>query len=211
MNRTETESFGPIAVPASPYWGAQTQRSIGNFPTGHDKMPLPIIHALVRIKVRIKKVAARVNRAHGLDPALADAIEAAAGEVAEGRHDDQFPLVVGQTGSDTQTNMNANEVIAGRANEILTGVRGGKTPVHPNDHVNRSQSSNDTFPTAMHVVVALELRGRLLPALRALAALFRHQQAEWAAIIKIGRTHLQDAVPMTLGQEASAWAQTCER
>jgi fumarate hydratase class II len=174
-------------------------------------MPLPIIHALVRIKVRIKQVAARVNRAHGLDPALADAIEAAAGEVAEGRHDDQFPLVVGQTGSDTQTNMNANEVIAGRANEILTGVRGGKTPVDPNDHVNRSQSSNDTFPTAMHVVVALELRGRLLPALRALAALFRHQQAEWAAIIKIGRTHLQDAVPMTLGQEASAWAQTCER
>ena len=191
--------------------GAQTQCSIGNFPTGHDKMPLPIIHALVRIKVRIKQVAARVNRAHGLDPALADAIEAAAGEVAEGRHDDQFPLVVGQTGSDTQTNMNANEVIAGRANEILTGVCGGKTPVDPNDHVNRSQSSNDTFPTAMHVVVALELRGRLLPALRALAALFRHQQAEWAAIIKIGRTHLQGAVPMTLGQEASAWAQTCER
>jgi fumarate hydratase, class II len=206
VTRTETDSFGPIEVPANAYWGAQTQRSIGNFPIGHDKMPLSLIHAFGRIK----QAAARVNRAHGLDPALADAIEAAAAEVANGRHDDQFPLVVWQTGSGTQTNMNANEVIAGRANEILTGVRGGKTPVHPNDHVNRSQSSNDSFPTAMHIAVALELRGRLLPAVRALAALFRHQQAEWAAIIKIGRTHLQDAVPMTLGQEASAWAQTCE-
>lgn len=206
MTRAETDSFGPIEVPADAYWGAQTQRSIGNFPIGHDRMPLALIHALGRIK----QAAARVNRTHGLDPALADAIETAAAEVAAGQHDDQFPLVVWQTGSGTQTNMNANEVIAGRANEILTGTRGGKVPVHPNDHVNRSQSSNDTFPTAMHVAVALELRGRLLPALRALAALFRHQQAEWASIIKIGRTHLQDAVPMTLGQEASAWAQTCE-
>ena len=204
--RTETDSFGPIEVPAAAYWGAQTQRSIGNFPIGHDRMPLPLVHALGRIK----QAAARVNRAHGLDAALADAIETAAAEVADGRHDDQFPLVVWQTGSGTQTNMNANEVIAGRANELLTGVRGGKAPVHPNDHVNKSQSSNDTFPTAMHVATALELRGRLLPALRALAALFRHQQAEWQDIIKIGRTHLQDAVPMTLGQEASAWAQTCE-
>jgi fumarate hydratase class II len=206
VSRTETDSFGPIEVPADAYWGAQTQRSIGNFPIGHDRMPLALIRALGRIK----QAAARVNRAHGLDPVLADAIEAAAAEVAEGRLDDQFPLAVWQTGSGTQTNMNANEVIAGRANEILTGRRGGKVPVHPNDHVNRSQSSNDTFPTAMHVAVALELRGRLLPALRALAALFRHQQAEWADIIKIGRTHMQDAVPMTLGQEASAWAQTCE-
>jgi len=205
-SRTETDSFGPIEVPAGVYWGAQTQRSIGNFPIGHDRMPLPLIHALARIK----QAAARVNRSHGLEPQLADAIETAAAEVAAGQHDDQFPLVVWQTGSGTQTNMNANEVIAGRANEILTGTRGGKVPVHPNDHVNRSQSSNDTFPTAMHIAVALELRGRLLPALRALAALFRHQQAEWAGIIKIGRTHLQDAVPMTLGQEASAWAQTCE-
>ncbi len=205
-SRTETDSFGPIEVPAGAYWGAQTQRSIGNFPIGHDRMPLPLIHALARIK----QAAARVNRSHGLEPQLADAIETAAAEVAAGQHDDQFPLVVWQTGSGTQTNMNANEVIAGRANEILTGTRGGKVPVHPNDHVNRSQSSNDTFPTAMHIAVALELRGRLLPALRALAALFRHQQAEWAGIIKIGRTHLQDAVPMTLGQEASAWAQTCE-
>lgn len=205
-SRTETDSFGPVEVPADAYWGAQTQRSIGNFPIGHDHMPLSLIHALGRIKQAV----ARVNRAHGLEPQLADAIETAAAEVAAGQHDDQFPLVVWQTGSGTQTNMNANEVIAGRANEILTGTRGGKVPVHPNDHVNRSQSSNDTFPTAIHVAVALELRGRLLPALRALAALFRHQQAEWASIIKIGRTHLQDAVPMTLGQEASAWAQTCE-
>ena len=206
MTRAETDSFGPIEVPADAYWGAQTQRSIGNFPIGETRMPLPLIHALGRIK----QAAARVNRAHGLDAALADAIGAAAAEVAEGKLDDQFPLVVWQTGSGTQTNMNANEVIAGRANELLTGVRGGKAPVHPNDHVNRSQSSNDTFPTAMHVAVALELRGRLLPALGALGALFRHQQAEWAGIIKIGRTHMQDAVPMTLGQEASAWAQTCE-
>jgi fumarate hydratase class II len=205
-SRIETDSFGPIAVADDVYWGAQTQRSIGNFPIGHDRMPLPLIHALGRIK----QAAARVNRNHGLDPKLADAIEAAAAEVADGRWDDQFPLVVWQTGSGTQTNMNANEVIAGRANEMLTGKRGGKIPVHPNDHVNMSQSSNDTFPTAMHVSVALRLRGRLLAALRLLAAAFRAHEAEWAAIIKIGRTHMQDATPMTLGQEASAWAQTCE-
>ncbi len=205
-NRIESDSFGPIEVPADAYWGAQTQRSIGNFPIGHDRMPLSLIHALGRIK----QAAARVNRAHGLDAALADAIEAAAVEVAEGRMDDQFPLVVWQTGSGTQTNMNANEVIAGRANETLTGIRGGKAPVHPNDHVNMSQSSNDTFPTAMHVAVALQLRGRLLAALRGLAAVLRRHETEWADIIKIGRTHLQDATPMTLGQEASAWAQTCE-
>jgi fumarate hydratase class II len=204
--RRESDSFGPIDVPEAAYWGAQTQRSIGNFPIGHDRMPVALIHALGRIK----QAAAIVNRAHGLDARLADAIEAAAAEVADGRFDDQFPLVVWQTGSGTQTNMNVNEVIAGRANELLTGVRGGKTPVHPNDHVNRSQSSNDTFPTAMHVAVALQLRGRLLAALRALAGAFRAHEAEWADIIKIGRTHLQDAVPMTLGQEASAWAQTCE-
>ena len=204
--RSETDSFGPIDVPDSAYWGAQTQRSIGNFPIGHDRMPLPLIHALARVK----QAAARVNRQHGLDPVLADAIEAAAAEVADGRFDDQFPLVVWQTGSGTQTNMNVNEVIAGRANEQLTGRRGGKAPVHPNDHVNMSQSSNDSFPTAMHIAVALQLRGRLLAALRELAAAFRRHEADWAALIKIGRTHLQDAVPMTLGQEASAWAQTCE-
>jgi fumarate hydratase class II len=205
-SRIETDSFGPISVADEVYWGAQTQRSIGNFPIGHDRMPLPLIHALGRIK----QAAARVNRHHGLDAKLADAIEAAAAEVADGKWDDQFPLVVWQTGSGTQTNMNVNEVIAGRANELLTGKRGGKIPVHPNDHVNMSQSSNDTFPTAMHVAVALELRNRLLAALRALGAVFRAHQAEWAAIIKIGRTHMQDATPMTLGQEASAWAQTCE-
>ncbi len=205
-DRIESDSFGPIEVPADAYWGAQTQRSIGNFPIGHDRMPLPLIHALGRIK----QAAARVNRGHGLDEALADAIETAAAEVADGKLDDQFPLVVWQTGSGTQTNMNANEVIAGRANEILIGKRGGKAPVHPNDHVNKSQSSNDTFPTAMHVSVALQLRGRLLAALRGLAGAFRRHEAEWADIIKIGRTHLQDATPMTLGQEASAWAQTCE-
>ena len=205
-SRIETDSFGPIDVPSDAYWGAQTQRSIANFPIGSARMPLPLIHALGRIK----QAAARVNRHHGLDQKLADAIEAAAGEVAEGKWDDQFPLVVWQTGSGTQTNMNANEVIAGRANELLTGKRGGKSPVHPNDHVNMSQSSNDTFPTAMHVATALELKARLLPALRALATAFRQHEAVWAEIIKIGRTHLQDATPMTLGQEASAWAQTCE-
>jgi len=204
--RTETDSFGPIEVPAEAYWGAQTQRSIGNFPIGTERMPVPLICALGRVK----QAAAKVNRAHGLDAGLADAIEQAAAEVADGAHDDQFPLVVWQTGSGTQTNMNANEVIAGRANEILTGVRGGKSPVHPNDHVNRSQSSNDTFPTAMHVSVALEARGRLLPALRALAAAFRAKESAWADIIKIGRTHLQDATPVTLGQEMSGYAQTCE-
>jgi fumarate hydratase class II len=205
-SRTETDSFGPIDVPATAYWGAQTQRSIGNFPIGSDRMPLPLIHALGRVK----QAAAMVNRSHGLDAGLADAIAAAAAEVADGTFDDQFPLVVWQTGSGTQTNMNVNEVIAGRANEVLTGRRGGKAPVHPNDHVNMSQSSNDSFPTAMHIAVALQLRGRLLAALRGLAAAFRAHEAEWAGIIKIGRTHLQDAVPMTLGQEASAWAQTCE-
>ena len=204
--RTETDSFGPIEVPAEAYWGAQTQRSIGNFPIGTERMPVPLIRALGRIK----QAAAKVNRAHGLDAGLADVIEQAAAEVADGAHDDQFPLVVWQTGSGTQTNMNANEVIAGRANEILTGVRGGKSPVHPNDHVNRSQSSNDTFPTAMHVSAALEARGRLLPALRALAAAFRAKESAWGDIIKIGRTHLQDATPVTLGQEMSGYAQTCE-
>ncbi len=206
MSRIETDSFGPLEVADEVYWGAQTQRSIGNFPIGHDKMPLALIHALGRIK----QAAARVNRNHGLDAKLADAIETAAAEVAAGNWDNQFPLVVWQTGSGTQTNMNVNEVIAGRANEMLTGKRGGKIPVHPNDHVNMSQSSNDTFPTAMHVAVALRLRGRLLAALRALGASFRAHEAEWAEIIKIGRTHMQDATPMTLGQEASAWAQTCE-
>ena len=209
-NRTETDSFGPIEVAADAYWGAQTQRSIGNFPIGvgdgGERMPRALVHALGQVKL----AAAKVNRTHGLDATLADAIETAALEVAEGKHDDQFPLVIWQTGSGTQSNMNANEVIAGRANELLTGTRGGKTPVHPNDHVNMSASSNDTFPTAMHVAVALQARDRLLPALRGLAASFRKHEAEWSGIVKIGRTHMQDATPVTLGQEMSAYAQTCE-
>ncbi len=207
--RIESDSLGAVEVPDAAYWGAQTQRSIGNFPIGDsstERMPLPIVHALARIK----QAAARVNRRHGLDAALADAIDAAAAEVADGRHDSQFPLLIWQTGSGTQTNMNVNEVVAGRANELLTGKRGGKAPVHPNDDVNRGQSSNDSFPTAMHMGVALELRNRLIPALRGLAGTFRRHEAGWADIVKIGRTHLMDATPMTLGQEASAWAQTLE-
>jgi fumarate hydratase class II len=210
VTRTETDSLGAVEVPDTAYWGAQTQRSIANFPIGDpggaERMPLPLIHALALVK----QAAARVNRGHGLDPALADAIEAAAAEVVAGQLDDQFPLVIWQTGSGTQTNMNVNEVIAGRANELLTGRRGGKSPVHPNDHVNRGQSSNDSFPTAMHIAVALELRNRLLASLRALAAAFRVHEAAWGNIVKIGRTHMMDATPLTLAQEASAWAQTCE-
>ena len=196
--RTETDSFGPIGVPAEAYWGAQTQRSIANFPFPvHERMPMGIIHALALVK----QAAARVNRKHGLDPTLADAIEAAAAEVVAGEHDDQFPLTIWQTGSGTQSNMNVNEVIAGRANEMLTGARGGKSPVHPNDHVNMSQSSNDSFPTAMHVAIAMAARAQLLRALRALAAAFAVHSENWAHIVKIGRTHLQDATPLTLGQE----------
>jgi fumarate hydratase class II len=208
--RTETDSLGAVEVADDAYWGAQTQRSIGNFPIGDggsgERMPLPLIYALALVK----QAAARVNRAHGLDGRLADAIEAAAAEVVAGRFDDQFPLVVWQTGSGTQSNMNVNEVIAGRANEVLAGTRGGKSPVHPNDHVNRGQSSNDSFPTAMHIATAMELKTRLIPALRALAAAFRAKEAAWGAIVKIGRTHMMDATPLTLAQEASAWAQTCE-
>jgi fumarate hydratase class II len=204
--RTETDSFGPIAVPAHAYWGAQTQRSIQNFPIGGERMPVPLIRALGVIK----QAAARVNAAHGLDAQLAEAIATAAAEVAEGAHDDQFPLVVWQTGSGTQTNMNANEVIAGRANEILAGARGGKSPVHPNDHVNRAQSSNDTFPTAMHVAAAVEVDARLFPALKGLAAALRAKADAWRDLVKIGRTHLQDATPVTLGQEMGGYARMLE-
>src|SRR5689334_16238192 len=160
--RTETDSLGPVQVPAAAYWGAQTQRSIGNFPFGpEERMPIGIIHALASVK----QAAARVNRAHGLAPDIANAIEAAAAEVVSGKLDDQFPLVIWQTGSGTQSNMNVNEVIAGRANEMLAGKRGGKSPVHPNDHVNMSQSSNDSFPTALHIAAARATHDRLLPAL----------------------------------------------
>ncbi|MFT4129852.1 class II fumarate hydratase [Labrys sp. (in: a-proteobacteria)] len=200
--RQESDSFGPIDVPAGHYWGAQTQRSLENFRIGAEKMPRPLIHALGLIKL----AAARANRELGvLDPALADTIERAAREVADGRLDDEFPLVVWQTGSGTQSNMNANEVISNRAIEMLGGAMGSKKPVHPNDHVNRGQSSNDTFPTAMHVAAAREIHDRLLPALRHLASALEHKAETFKDIIKIGRTHLQDATPLSLGQEFSGY------
>ena len=207
-SRTETDSFGPIQVPSDSYWGAQTERSIENFPFGpKEQMPLEIVHALGFIK----QAAARVNaRIGGLDPKLAEVIQQAASEVARGDLDSQFPLVIWQTGSGTQSNMNANEVIAGRANEILTGKRGGKEPVHPNDHVNKSQSSNDSFPTAMHIAAARSVCSRLIPALKKMQARLADQAHRWDRIVKIGRTHLQDATPMTLGQEFSGYAQQIE-
>lgn len=206
--RIESDSLGEIAVPAGSYWGAQTQRSRENFPfAAAERMPLAIVHALALIK----QAAARVNRKHGLAADLAGAIEQAAAEVASGALDDQFPLAIWQTGSGTQTNMNVNEVVAGRANELLTGKRGGKAPVHPNDHVNRGQSSNDAFPTALHVAAARETTARLLPALDHLDAALAAKAAEWADIVKIGRTHLQDATPLTLGQEFSGYAAQAQR
>jgi fumarate hydratase, class II len=202
--RTESDSFGPIEVPDAAYWGAQTQRSIENFPfPPHERMPIGIIHALAMVKL----AAARVNRKHGLDASIADAIEAAAQEVIDGRHDDQFPLTIWQTGSGTQTNMNVNEVIAGRANEMLTAKRGGKAPVHPNDHVNMSQSSNDSFPTALHIATSRALGANLAEAWRTLFLAMDAKANAWSDIVKIGRTHLQDATPLTLGQEFSAYAQ----
>ena len=202
--RTETDSFGPIEVPADAYWGAQTERSIENFPFGpREQMPVEIVHALGFVK----QAAARVNaRIGGLDPKIAEVIQQAAAEVARGDLDGQFPLVIWQTGSGTQSNMNANEVIAGRANEILTGKRGGKEPVHPNDHVNKSQSSNDSFPTAMHVAAGRAVHMKLLPALKMMHDRLADQAARWDSIVKIGRTHLQDATPLTLGQEFSGYA-----
>ena len=195
-SRVESDSFGPIDVPADAYWGAQTERSRTNFAFGpQERMPLPIVHALARVK----KAAARVNRAHGLEAGHADAIEQAADEIIAGTLDDHFPLVIWQTGSGTQTNMNVNEVIAGRANERLTGQRGGKAPVHPNDHVNKSQSSNDSFPTAIHVATAIETHTRLLPALARLTDALTAKAAQFEKIIKIGRTHLMDATPLTFG------------
>jgi fumarate hydratase class II len=205
--RKESDTFGQIDVPAHRHWGAQTQRSLENFRIGTERMPPPLVRALGLVKL----AAARTNRALGLlDPAVADAVEAAALEASDGRLDDEFPLVVWQTGSGTQSNMNANEVIANRAIELLGGERGSKSPVHPNDHVNRGQSSNDTFPTAMHVAAALEISRRLLPALRRLKASLEAKAAEFSSIVKIGRTHLQDATPLTLGQEFSAYAAQVE-
>ncbi len=201
--RTETDTLGAVEVPSERYWGAQTQRSIGNFPIGGERMPT----ALIRAFAIQKQAAARANRRLGeLEPAIADAIDVAAAAIVRGELDDEFPLVVWQTGSGTQTNMNLNEVIAGRANETLTGARGGKSPVHPNDHVNRSQSSNDSFPTAMHVAAVREIHARLLPSLGRLHAALAAKADAFAGIVKIGRTHLQDATPLTLGDEVGAWA-----
>ncbi len=203
QTRTETDTIGPIEVPAAAYWGAQTERSIENFPFAtRERMPIEIVHALALVK----QAAARVNRSHGLDETIATAIDSAAQEVIDGKLDDQFPLVIWQTGSGTQSNMNANEVIAGRANEVLTGTRGGKSPVHPNDHVNMSQSSNDSFPTALHIAAAIATTHRLIPALDKLHAALDAKANAWDDIVKIGRTHLQDATPLTLGQEFSGYA-----
>src|ERR1700712_1248106 len=200
--RTETDTFGPIEVDASKYWGAQSQRSLGNFKIGWERQPLPVVRALGIVK----RAAAETNRDLGkLDPKLADAIIAAANEVIEGKLNDHFPLVVWQTGSGTQSNMNANEVISNRAIEMLGGEMGSKKPVHPNDHVNMSQSSNDTYPTAMHVACAEEIVHRLLPALQMLRNALNDKAHAWAHIIKIGRTHTQDATPITLGQEFSGY------
>jgi fumarate hydratase, class II len=205
--RIERDTMGEVAVPAERYWGAQTQRSLENFRIGGELMPAPLIRALALEK----KAAALANMALGeLDAKLGKAIVAAADEVIAGKHDGEFPLVVWQTGSGTQTNMNMNEVLANRANEMLGGKRGAKSPVHPNDHVNRSQSSNDSFPTAMHVAVVDEIHRRLLPALRHLHATLAAKAKEFADIIKTGRTHLQDATPLTLGQEFGAYARQIE-
>ena len=201
--RTETDSFGPLEVPAHKYWGAQTQRSLMNFPIGWEKQPIAIVRALGVIK----QACAEANKASGkLDARRADAIIQAAQEVIAGRFDDNFPLVVWQTGSGTQSNMNANEVIANRAIEILGGVIGSKDPVHPNDHVNMGQSSNDTFPTAMHIAAAMTARDVLLPGLEKLLAGLEAKSAAFRDIIKIGRTHTQDATPLTLWQELSGYA-----
>ena len=201
--RTETDSFGPLEVASGRYWGAQTQRSLINFPIGWETQPVAIVRALGIIK----QAAAAVNVELGdLDPTLGLAIEAAAAEVAAGQWDDHFPLVVWQTGSGTQSNMNANEVISNRAIELLGGEIGSKAPVHPNDHVNKGQSSNDTFPTAMHVATAVTARDVPLPGLRKLHGALADKAAEFEDIIKIGRTHTQDATPLTLGQEFGGYA-----
>ncbi|HKG99492.1 MAG TPA: class II fumarate hydratase, partial [Bradyrhizobium sp.] len=205
--RTETDSFGPIDVPADRYWGAQTERSRQNFRIGQDRMPMPIVHALGMVKL----ASAETNRELGLiDQRRAGAIVRAAREVVEGRLDEHFPLVVWQTGSGTQTNMNLNEVIANRANELLGGKLGTKEPVHPNDHVNMSQSSNDSFPTAMHIAAAMRLTADLIPALSELHGALRKKEKAFAHIVKIGRTHTQDATPLTLGQEFSGYAAQVE-
>ncbi len=207
QSRTETDTFGAIEVPADRYWGAQTQRSLQNFRIGMERMPQPIVRALGIVK----RAAALANMELGqLDKKLGETISAAAQEVIEGKLDEHFPLVVWQTGSGTQSNMNANEVISNRAIEMLGGEMGSKTPVHPNDHVNRSQSSNDTYPTAMHIACAEEIVRRLIPALQKLKRALNHKSEAWKDIVKIGRTHTQDATPLTLGQEFSGYAKQVE-
>jgi fumarate hydratase class II len=201
--RIETDSMGEIAVAADRYWGAQTERSLHHFNIGVEHFPRPLIRALGILK----KAAALTNGELGILPAsLVDLIVRAADEVIEGTLDDHFPLFVWQTGSGTQTNMNANEVISNRAIELAGGTLGSKTPVHPNDHVNRGQSSNDTFPTAMHIAAAEEVVRRLLPAIARLRATLQQKSEAFAGVVKVGRTHLQDATPLTLGQEISGWA-----
>lgn len=208
MVRTESDALGSIEVAQSAYWGAQTQRSLENFAfPDSERMPPAIIHALATIKL----AAARVNARHGMDGPIAIAIEQAATEVRQGKLDDQFPLTIWQTGSGTQTNMNVNEVIAGRANELLVGKRGGKQPVHPNDHVNLGQSSNDTFPSAIHIAAANLFIEKLDPALDRLIGAIDAKVDAWASIVKLGRTHLQDAVPLTLGQEFSGYAEQARK
>ncbi|MGH7034260.1 MAG: class II fumarate hydratase, partial [Stellaceae bacterium] len=205
--RTERDSMGAIEVPAERYWGAQTQRSLENFRIGGERMP----EALIRALAIQKKAACLANLSLGAtDEKLGRAIIAAADEVIAGQHPAEFPLVVWQTGSGTQSNMNMNEVLANRANEILGGVRGAKSPVHPNDHVNLGQSSNDSFPTAMHIAAALEIRESLLPALQRLHRALADKAQDFAGIVKIGRTHLQDATPLTLGAEFGAYARQIE-
>ncbi len=205
--RTETDTFGPIEVDASKYWGAQAQRSIGNFRIGWEKQPLPVVRALGIVK----RAAAETNMALGrLDKEIGETVVKAAQEVIDGKLDEHFPLVVWQTGSGTQSNMNANEVISNRAIEIMGGVLGSKKPVHPNDHVNMSQSSNDTYPTAMHIACAEQVQHLLLPALRHLHKALDDKAKQWSHIIKIGRTHTQDATPLTLGQEFSGYAKQVE-
>jgi len=205
--RTETDTFGPIEVDSTRYWGAQAQRSLGNFRIGWEKQPKPVVRALGIVK----RAAAEANMALGrLDKGLGETIVRAAQEVIDGKLDEHFPLVVWQTGSGTQSNMNANEVISNRAIEMLGGVMGSKKPVHPNDHVNMSQSSNDTYPTAMHIACAEQIEHDLLPALRHLHAALAAKAKAWAHIIKIGRTHTQDATPLTLGQEFSGYAKQIE-
>jgi fumarate hydratase class II len=205
--RTETDTFGPIEVAADRYWGAQAQRSLGNFKIGWEKQPAPIVRALGIVK----RAAAEANMELGkLEPKIGKVIVNAAQEVIDGKLNDHFPLVVWQTGSGTQSNMNANEVVSNRAIEMMSGVMGSKKPVHPNDHVNMSQSSNDTFPTAMHIACAEQISTDLIPALEHLHAALRQKSADWKKIIKIGRTHTQDATPLTLGQEFGGYAKQIE-